>query len=203
MLDKHLPVVVVLAAGAGQRFRAEGGSGSKLQADLLGRPVLEWTLDAVRASGLPWLLVQRPEQGAEHLGMGDSIARGVAQSPQAPGWLILPGDMPLMQATSLKRVALSLQMLAAAQPRAIVRPEIMIKGQARPGHPVGFGPAWKNELLALAGDTGAIELVRRAGREGWLERLACSELGCIQDIDRPADIAAAASRLQEDAAGSG
>lgn len=195
MQDNYPPVVVVLAAGAGRRFQAEGGSGSKLNADLLGRPVLEWTLDAVRASGLPWVLVERPEQGAEHMGMGDSIARGVAQSSQASGWLILPGDMPLMQASSLTRVAQSLQAFSVGQPRTVVRPELMVNEQARPGHPVGFGSAWKSELLALTGDTGAIGLVRRAAREGWLECLAGHDVGCIQDVDRPADIALAASRM--------
>jgi hypothetical protein len=48
------PVVIVLASGRGERFVAAGGTGSKLKALLAGKPVLERTLDAVRASGLPW-----------------------------------------------------------------------------------------------------------------------------------------------------
>ncbi|MEO7548204.1 MAG: nucleotidyltransferase family protein, partial [Ramlibacter sp.] len=35
------PVVIVLASGRGERFIASGGSGSKLHALLLGKPVLE------------------------------------------------------------------------------------------------------------------------------------------------------------------
>lgn len=48
------PVVLVLASGRGERFIASGGTGSKLQALLGGKTVLQRTLDAVRASGLPW-----------------------------------------------------------------------------------------------------------------------------------------------------
>ena len=50
------PLVIVLASGRGERFIAAGGTGSKLQAPLAGKPLLERTLDAVRASGLPWRL---------------------------------------------------------------------------------------------------------------------------------------------------
>ncbi|MFI4927817.1 MAG: nucleotidyltransferase family protein, partial [Burkholderiales bacterium] len=38
------PVVLVLASGRGERFVASGGNGSKLQALLAGRPVIEHTL---------------------------------------------------------------------------------------------------------------------------------------------------------------
>ena len=81
------PAVVVLASGRGDRFTASGGKGSKLQALLGGRPVLERTLDAVRASGLPWHL-----EDVGHAGMGDSIAAAVRATSGAAGWLILPGD---------------------------------------------------------------------------------------------------------------
>ena len=53
------PTVVVLASGRGERFIASGGAGNKLQALLAGKPVLQHTLDAVRASGLPWHLNRR------------------------------------------------------------------------------------------------------------------------------------------------
>ena len=64
-----LPVVLVLASGRGDRFVASGGQVHKLRALLAGVPVLEHTLAAVRASGLPWHL-----EDAGHPGMGDSIA---------------------------------------------------------------------------------------------------------------------------------
>ena len=46
------PTVLILASGRGQRFVASGGIGSKLQAMLHGKTVLQHTVDAVRASGL-------------------------------------------------------------------------------------------------------------------------------------------------------
>jgi molybdenum cofactor cytidylyltransferase len=66
------PCVIVLASGRGERFIAAGGTGPKLQAPLAGKPLLERTLDAVRASGLPWRL-----EDVGHPGMGDSIAAAV------------------------------------------------------------------------------------------------------------------------------
>ena len=82
-------VVLVLASGRGERFVASGGKGSKLQAQLAGRPVLEHTLAAVRASGL-----RLHVEDAGHPGMGDSIAAGVRATADADGWLVLPPRVP-------------------------------------------------------------------------------------------------------------
>ena len=75
-----LPVVLVLASGRGERFLASGGQVHKLRALLDGKPVLERTLDAVRASGLPWHL-----EDVGHPGMGDSIAAAVRATQDAAG----------------------------------------------------------------------------------------------------------------------
>ena len=80
----ELPTVVVLASGRGERFIASGGSTHKLKALLAGKPLLQHTLDAVKASGLPWHL-----EDAGHPGMGDSIAAGVRATSGAAGWMIL------------------------------------------------------------------------------------------------------------------
>src|SRR3954447_23120127 len=121
------PVIVVLASGRGERFIASGGSGSKLRALLGGKPVLEHTLAAVRASGLPWHL-----EDAGHPGMGDSLAAAVRATADAPGWLVLPADLPLVSPQTLLKVADALRSGAqAAQP--------IHAGQW--GHPVGFGAA--------------------------------------------------------------
>lgn len=192
-----LPIVVVLAAGAGRRFREAGGTGSKLDADLLGRPVLAWTLAAVRASGLPWLLVERPDHAPDACGMGDSIARGVARQPDAPGWLILPGDLPLIEPASLASIARSLRDAALADPWTVVRPQMaMADGTVQPGHPVGFGPAWRSALLDLSGESGAMPLVRRAAQLGTLRPQPSQDAGCVQDIDHPDDIIRAEKALQ-------
>lgn len=82
------PTVLILASGRGERFKASGGTVHKLQALLAGKPVLQHTLDAVRASGLPWHV-----EDAGHPGMGDRIAAAVRQTVSAAGWLVLPGDL--------------------------------------------------------------------------------------------------------------
>ena len=103
-----LPTVIVLASGHGKRFTASGGTTHKLQARLVGKTVLQHTLDAVRASGLPWHL-----EDGEHSGMGDSIAAAVQatwqSNPATSGWLILPGDLPLVHSDTLRAIAAALQ----------------------------------------------------------------------------------------------
>ena len=117
------PTVIVLAAGTGSRFRAHGGTSGKLQALLAGRPVLEHVLQAVRDSGLPWHVVtQEATASLSPQGMGTSIASGVAATAQSTGWLILPGDLPLIQAHSLRAVALALATHAVVVPTVLLRP---------------------------------------------------------------------------------
>ena len=53
MTDKP-PVVLVLASGRGERFVASGGAGSKLQAVLAGKPVLEHTPAAMESPMPGW-----------------------------------------------------------------------------------------------------------------------------------------------------
>lgn len=94
------PTVLILASGRGKRFKASGGTVHKLQALLAGKPVLQHTLDAVRASGLPWHV-----EDVGHPGMGDSIAAAVRHTVDAAGWLVLPGDLPLVQPATLQAIA--------------------------------------------------------------------------------------------------
>lgn len=185
------PVVVVLASGRGERFVASGGLGSKLQALLAGRPVLEWTLQAVRASGLRWHL-----EDAGHAGMGDSIAAGVRACQDAGGWLILPGDLPLLQPQTLRQVA------EALAGHAVVLPVF----DGRPGHPVAFALECRDALLALTGAQGAAALVQAQGRAGRTLRLPVDDPGSVTDIDILADLARAERMLAgagSDASGHG
>ena len=67
------PIVIVLAAGRGERFRASGGHTDKLNSLLAGRRVRDHVLEAVRASGLPWHVVERADTA--HLASLASYAR--------------------------------------------------------------------------------------------------------------------------------
>lgn len=164
MNARGLPTVLVLASGRGERFIASGGQGSKLQALLAGKPVLQHTLDAVRASGLPWHL-----EDAGHPGMGDSIAAAVRATRDAPGWLVLPGDLPLVRPETLRAVAEALSRAEVAVP--------VFQGQR--GHPVGFAAVCGPELQALEGNQGAARVVRaRAAME-----LGVDDPGAVTDVD--------------------
>lgn len=171
------PVVLVLASGRGERFLASGGLTHKLQALLGGKPVLQHTLDAVRASGLPWHL---EDQG--HPGMGDSIAAAVRATRDAPGWLVLPADLPLVQAGTLRQIAAALQSHAVAVP----------VHAGRRGHPVGFAAVCGPALAALRGNQGAAPVVRaHAAAE-----IAVDDIGTVTDIDTVQDLAQAERLLK-------
>jgi molybdenum cofactor cytidylyltransferase len=171
------PAVVVLASGRGERFLASGGSGSKLQALLAGKPVLQHTIDAVKASGLRWHL-----EDAGHTGMGDSIAAAVRATQDAAGWLVLPGDLPLVAPESLQQVA---QLVALHD---IVVP--FHRGTR--GHPVGFAAGLRDELMALSGAEGAAALVR--ARQPY--RLELDDDGIVTDIDTVDDLRRAEEKLR-------
>jgi len=178
------PVVLVLAAGQGQRFRASGAQTGKLEAQLHGRSVLAHTLAAVAASGLTAVLVENGPLWQSQ-GMGHSIARGVALSPEASGWLVLPGDLPAIAPASLRAVAQTLQARGG-----VVRPQI--DGQW--GHPVGFSAAWGAQLQQLSGDSGAQTVVQAARAQGRLHALELDDWGALADTDTLDALSAVADR---------
>lgn len=187
MVSMH-PVVIVLAAGLGSRF---AGVGHKLEQPLGGSTVLGRTLAAALATQLrvivvctPALapLVRRsvaardtvvlPEQGPQ--GMGRSIAAGVSAAAAASGWLILPGDMPLVQPASIRAVAASLSQ----------DPVVFAQHRGQRGHPVGFSSELYSELIALQGDEGARRLLMRFAAQP----VVVDDPGVLMDIDTEADL---------------
>ncbi|MDP9899363.1 nucleotidyltransferase family protein [Variovorax ginsengisoli] len=177
MSDAQLPTVIVLASGRGERFAASGGRVHKLQALLAGTPVLQHTLQAVYASGLPWHL-----EDAGHPGMGDSIAAAVRAVPGAAGWLVLPADLPLVTADTLRAVAAALcDAPGAVQPAY---------GRQR-GHPVGFAARCGTALASLSGSQGAAPVLRALRAAGEVVDLAVDDIGVVTDIDTLDDLARA------------
>lgn len=192
---KQLPAIIVLAAGRGSRF---GGNVHKLAQplgamSLLGRtisnaiesqlPVVVVTTDKLAAEAARWVarldLVLLPEvrsAGSPTLGMGYSIAAGVAARPHANGWLVLPGDMPLVRPSTLLAVAKGL-----AQ-----SPIVYAQYQGRRGHPVGFAAELYSELVQLKGDEGARRVTARFPSVG----LELGDPGVLIDVDTEADLAA-------------
>ena len=170
----RLPFVIVLAAGRGERFAASGGTVHKLQALLAGKPVLDHVLDAVRASGLPHHVVYAD---AARPGMGDSIAAGVRATPDAPGWLILPADLPLIRSQTLRAIAL-------APPSAVTVP--LFQGQR--GHPVRFAAVCAPELLGLHGNKGAAQVIRAWEAINSVALVDLDDAGVVTDIDTLEDL---------------
>ena len=197
---KNEPAVVVLAAGAGSRYL---GTRHKLSEKLGGDTVLVRTLRNAIASEMSVVLVisesliaeakglvaprdmvvvdARSLRSQAGWGMGDSIAAGVSIQASATGWLVLPGDMPLVRPSSLRAVAdaLDQQPIAFAQHRG------------RRGHPVGFGAELFSELVMLKGDEGARRLLARYPTAA----VELDDPGVLFDIDTVDDLAAAQRRI--------
>lgn len=219
----RLPVLIVLASGRGERFRASGGTVHKLRAPLAGRTVIEHTLAAARESGLPWHL-----EDAGHAGMGDSIAAAVRATRGAAGWLILPADLPLVQPASIRAVAAALGASAEGAGRGARTIEGMgakigseigeavdteagaeigerfavtpWHGESR-GHPVAFSAACGPDLQALSGDRGAASVLQALQAEGRVRRLALDDAGIVTDIDTLDDLSRAEALLGARSAG--
>jgi molybdenum cofactor cytidylyltransferase len=181
---KNPPTVLILASGRGERFLASGGTTHKLQALLAGKTVLQHTLDAVKASGLPWHV-----EDAGHPGMGDSIAAAVRNTPDAAGWLILPADLPLVQPSTLQQVAEALQTNDVVLP--CYAPENSTAEPVR-GHPVGFGVVCKKNLLNLRGNKGAAGVIIAYAAM----KLIVKDVGIITDIDTVDDLEKAEALLK-------
>ncbi len=173
----QLPVVLVLASGRGERFWASGGSTPKLHADLAGKTVLQHTLDAVRASGLCWHL-----EDSGHPGMGDSIAAAVRATHGAPGWMVLPGDLPLVQPHTLLHIA-----------RAPMQGTVLVpQFEGQRGHPVRFAAVCGTALENLEGNQGAAPVVRAQAAI----KMIVDDVGCVMDIDTVDDLQRARAWLQ-------
>jgi molybdenum cofactor cytidylyltransferase len=143
---------------------ASGGATHKLKALLAGKPILQHVIDAVRASGLHFHV-----EDAGHPGMGDSIAAAVRATPDANGWLVLPGDLPLIQPSTLRLLA---DLLARHE---VVAP--VFNGQR--GHPVGFSKECREQLMNLQGEQGASRLVR----SHIVKEVQVEDIGTVTDVD--------------------
>lgn len=118
--------------------------------------------------------------------MGDSIAAGVWALADAGGWLILPGDLPLVTPASLERVA------RALLPDGVVVPY----WHERRGHPVGFGADCFGALACLSGDAGAAHVVRALSECGAMRPLQLDDdQGIVMDVDTVDDLAHAHALL--------
>lgn len=183
------PVVIVLAAGRGERFAASGGQVHKLQALLGGITVIDHVLEAVRASGLPSHVV---EADPARPGMADSIAAGVRATPDAQGWLILPADLPLVRASTLRT-------LAASSSKPVSVP--VYRGQR--GHPVHFAAQCGLALLKIEGNKGAAQVLQAYLAIDSVAFVDVDDAGVVTDIDTLGDLRQAEELLAQRRIGTG
>lgn len=181
-------VGVLLAAGASRRF----GSDKRWHRLVDGTPLAIEAARRLRAACPHSVAVVRPgdDELAEALkgaglhvtvcadavlGMGHSLATGIAASKDAAGWLVALADMPAIAPASY------LAVLDALRHGAALARTTHAGG---PGHPVGFAARFRDELLALQGDRGGKSILH-AHREA-LVCCAVDDPGVLLDIDTPA-----------------
>jgi len=184
-------VAILLAAGAGTRFGGEKllhplEDGVAIAAHAA-RNLVAVTPDViavVRWGDFPLYDMLEQEgcqvtmfQGAER-GMGASLAHGLAQARGADGWIVALADMPRIAPGTIRAV------IEALQQGALIAAPVH-KGER--GHPVGFGAALRDELLALDGDLGARAVVDR--HSDSVKLIECDDPGILFDVDRKSDIA--------------
>ena len=182
----QFPVVIILAAGLGERFAASGGTVHKLDALLAGKRVIDHVLDAVRASGLPHHVVRPDAHEAAGAGMGDSIAAGIKATLDASSWLILPADLPLIRSDTLRAIALA-PACGVTVPR--------YHGQR--GHPVRFDAVCRPDLLKLKGNSGAAQVLRAQAAINSIAFVDVNDAGVLTDIDTLDDLRRAETLLSE------
>jgi molybdenum cofactor cytidylyltransferase len=188
--SEKLPMVILLAAGAGSRF----GGGKLLHPLDDGVAIAAHAARNLISAGLDVTAVIRPgdfplaemleQEGCRVTvcpdaakGMGVSLAHGVAQSRDAAGWIVALADMPRIRPETIARVA---QVLMAGAD--IVAPSY----QGDRGHPVAFGRKFLHELQLLTGDSGARAIVQR--NQAMVKLVEGDDTGVLLDIDRRADL---------------
>ena len=183
------PIIIVPAAGRGSRF---GGPLHKLEQPFEGGTVLGATLRHAIETQLPVLVVTTAalaplvarqvatrdilvlSSGEAARGMGYTIAAGVAERSGAPGWIVMPADMPLLRPSTVLAVATALEQ----------HPVVYAQHRGRRGHPVAFAAELYSELILLDGDDGARRVVARYPSYGQ----DVDDPGTLLDVDTAADL---------------
>ena len=188
-------VGLLLAAGRGRRFDPTGRKNKLLAPAILGphagkplgvaaalnlRSAVSRVVAVVRPSddhASRELAARLSEAGCELVinphadaGMGTSLSCGVRASPDASGWIIALADMPAIEPQTIALVA------AALASGALTAAPYL---GARRGHPVGFAAALRDDLLALANDAGARDVLRTHPPQ----RLEVGDGGILYDVD--------------------
>ena len=183
------PEILILAAGSASRMRGA----DKLLEEIDGEPLLTRSARAALATGCRvtvTLPLDRPARLAAlqglavtpimvpdaAQGMAISLIAGLRALPAGAPVLMLLADLPELTTEDLQACLA----VWAKDPRAIPRGAA---ADGTPGHPVGFPPDLRAELLALTGDTGARAVLARHADRLHLVRLPGTH--ATTDLDTP------------------
>ena len=157
--------ILILAAGASSRMAPR----DKLLEPVAGEPILRRTARMARQASDSVIIVlahDRPLRLAALAGMDiklviatdaaqgmtASLRAGIGAAPKAPGLMVLPADMPGLEAADLS------QMIA----RFVQDPDRLLRGTSdtgQPGHPAIFPADLWPALAALTGDEGGRSVI--------------------------------------------
>lgn len=194
---------LILAAGGGSRF-----GGGKLVAELGGRPVLAHSIETmlgvqaiertvvVLGSGAGAIREAIPFEGFEALecpewaeGIAASLRCGVRALAECEALVITLGDQPLV---SSEAIVATLEALGDSEAARATY-------DGAPGHPVVVRRSLFGAIARLAGDSGAQELLERAGVRTFEAGALCGP----DDVDTTDDLESIRGRLAEPGAAGG
>jgi molybdenum cofactor cytidylyltransferase len=113
-------------------------------------------------------------------GMTTSIQAGVAAAPaDAAGFMVCPGDLPLLSPEEYRLAADFFMECLREQPQVIVQPVY----EQQPGHPVFFAAAYRADLLALSCPDGCRPILQ-ANRSAVVPFTFPTD-HCLRDVDTP------------------
>jgi CTP:molybdopterin cytidylyltransferase MocA len=185
------PEILILAAGSSSRMRG----GDKLLEPIDGTAQLTRIAKAALATGCAVTVALPPDRPARAAclqglsvrqvvvpnpkeGMAASLVAGLAALPAASPVLLLLADLPEITAQDLQSVLSAW----AEHPDRILRG---MGADGTQGHPVGFPPDLRADLLALTGDQGAREVLGR--HKARLLGVSLPDQHATTDLDSPED----------------
>lgn len=152
---------IIMASGLSERYGK-----NKLLEKLGGREVILHTADSLAGAGFSPVTVTRSAEVKalmDREGFGcvlhdgpkksDTIHTGIEHTtPEAAGYLFMPGDQPLVRPESLKKMV---KQFLRSPDRAV-----RLSFEGTPGSPVLFPAFCRTKLLAYTGDRGGIEVLK-------------------------------------------
>ena len=121
-----------------------------------------------------------------HLGMGHSLAHGVAQVAEWDGLAVCLADMPFIQACTYRRLIEAFEVEVSSG--AILVPTY----RSKRGQPVLFGSKHYPAMQLLKGDEGAKTVLKAQASN--VRFVAIDDAAILRDVDQPADLRSPAEK---------